>query len=505
MFKKQYPKVPAELKNIKLKKELSDLMPLELIKEFRAFVFEKNEKGVKIGAVNPEDPNLKQFLKAKFGAKFSLFQATEENLKAILKDHKPDLKNEIMYLASGDIETSNNITKIVDGIIKYAIEQKASDIHLESIRNGALVRLRVDGALHTVFTFPRNIYQAIVAHLKILANLKIDEYRRPQDGRIEPENMPDISLRISTIPTLFGEKIALRVLDDLSKNLSIDKLGLSENQKNLILENIEKPFGMIVASGPTGCGKTTTLYTFLQALKKEGLNISTLEDPIEYILKGVNQTQINTQAQLTFPSGLRALLRQDPDIIMVGEIRDSDTAIMATNAALTGHLVFTTLHTNDAPSAFIRFLEMKVEDFVVSSTVNLIIAQRLVRKVCEHCATDEKISPIILKKIKERKDIISALEAKEQGLSKEIEKQTFKIGKGCDACFQTGYLGRIGIFELLTPNPEIHNIILNHGSAEKIKQAAEKEGFRDMITNGLNKVLEGETTFDELLRVTKTN
>jgi type IV pilus assembly protein PilB len=260
---------------------------------------------------------------------------------------------------------------------------------------------------------------------------------------------------------------------------------------------------MIIASGPTGSGKTTSLYTILKLMKKDGLNISTLEDPVEYTLEGVNQVQINPRADLNFPTGLRSLLRQDPDIIMVGEVRDSETAIMAANAALTGHLVLTTIHANDAAYAFIRLLEMKVEDFVVASTINLIIAQRLVRKICPFCAAKEKISPIILNKIKERKDIITALEAKKPGLAKKIEKQKFKIGRGCKRCLNTGYSGRIGIYELLSPSKKTRDLVLSHESAEKIKNVAEKEGFEDMLADALDKVFSGTTTFSEILRATK--
>lgn len=499
----KYSKISSEIKNIETNKELLNFMPWELIEEFQAFVFEKNDKGVKIAAVNPENKNLQNYAKKIFGNNIKWFNATKDDITFALRNHKHDFRNEISYLASTARETNENVTRIVDKIIKYAFNEKASDIHIEPGRNESNIRFRIDGTLHTIVSLPKNIHSALIARFKILANLKIDEYRRPQDGRIEPEEFPDTSLRVSMMPTLFGEKIALRVLDDSSKILSIRELGFSEEQEKILLENIEKPYGMIIASGPTGSGKTTTLYALLQLLKKEGLNISTLEDPIEYTLQGVNQIQINPRVELTFASGLRSLLRQDPNIIMVGEIRDSETAIMAANAALTGHLVFTTLHTNDAASAFIRLLEMKVEDFVVSSTVNLVIAQRLVRKVCDACATNKKLDSIILNKIKERKDILEALEAKERGLSKKIQKQTFRIGQGCEKCFQTGYHERIGIFELLSPNKEIHDLILQHKPAESIEVSAIKNGFRNMITDGIDKVFKGTTTFDEVLRVTK--
>lgn len=499
----KYQKITSENREIAIKKELLNLMPYELIREFQAFVFEKGPKVVKIGAVNPKNSALQHYAKERFGKNVEWLSATEDDITTILNNYTPDFKKEILQLASTALETNDNITRIVDMIIKHAITQKASDIHIEPLRNETMVRFRIDGVLYNVLNLPRSVHQAMMARFKILANLKIDEYRRPQDGRIEPEEFQNTSLRVSIMPILFGEKIALRILDESNKNISIDELGFSEEQKNLILQNIEKPFGMIVASGPTGSGKTTTLYTLLQLLKKEGLNISTLEDPVEYTLVGINQIQINPRFDLTFASGLRSLLRQDPNIIMVGEIRDSETAVMAANAAMTGHLVFTTIHTNDAASAFNRFLEMDVEDFVVSSTVNLVIAQRLVRKICDFCAKKEKIDKVVLKKIKERSDVLEALEKRQKGLSKTFEKEEFVIGKGCEKCFQTGYRGRIGLFELLTPTKEIHDAILNNESAERIKDVAIKQGFRDMVADGIDKVFEGFTTFEEVLRTTK--
>ncbi|MDP2910155.1 MAG: GspE/PulE family protein [bacterium] len=416
-----------------------------------------------------------------------------------------DFQREISDLISNAPATNDNIIKLANKIIRYALEKKASDIHIEPRKEGANLRFRIDGNLQTMLNIPNSVFKPVIARFKILANLRLDEYRYPQDGRIEPEEFPDTSLRVSTMPTLFGEKIVFRVLDDSNKNLSLSALGFSEEQKKIILNNIEKPFGVIVASGPTGSGKTTTLYAILQAIKKEGLNISTLEDPVEYVLSGVNQTQINPQSKLTFPSGLRALLRQDPDIIMVGEIRDSETSVMATNAAMTGHLVLTTIHTNDAPSSFIRFLEMKVEDFVVANTINLVVAQRLVRKICPLCAKKRKLEPTVLKKIRERKDIMAALEKKKKGLSKNIENHEFSIGAGCDQCLGTGYSGRIGIFELLESSKEINNLILNNKSTEEIRISAEKNGFKDMVSDGIEKAFSGITTFDEVLRTTKNS
>lgn len=496
-----YPVFPPQYRPLGLREELLQIIPRELIKELGAFVFGVDSASIKIAALNPENIVLRRYVKERFGNKVDFFIAAEADMVFILENLKRDFKKEIVDLSDGATENDENIIKIVDLILEYAFHEKTSDVHIEPSRSEVLVRFRIDGTLRPMVTLPVILQQALVARIKIIANLKIDEYRRPQDGRIEPENFPNISLRTSIIPTLFGEKIVLRILDDSQKNISIGELGFSEEQTNIILENIEKPFGMIIASGPTGSGKTTTLYALLRLLKKEGYNISTLEDPIEYVLPGVNQIQINSQVGLTFPAGLRALLRQDPDILMVGEIRDTETAAMAANAAMTGHIVFTTMHTNDAASAFTRFLEMKVDDFVVSSTINLVIAQRLVRRICPKCAERMVLDPVTLNKIKERKDVMAILEKK--NLLNNLDKETFWQGKGCEYCYQTGYSGRIGIFEFLRPNKEIHDLILNHQSADSIKAAAAKEGFRDMVTDGLVKVLAGLTTFEEVLRTTK--
>ncbi len=498
-----YPRISSEMREKATDKELLGLMPWNLVKDFKAFLLAKNSQQVKVAAFDPNNPALRNFIKERFGGQVSWFQAVEEDINFVLQSYNRDFQKEILELANSDGEKNRHIAAITDSIIRYALSEKASDIHIEPLRHSLKIRFRIDGFLHTVLELPKNIYQPLTARIKIMANMKIDEYRRPQDGRIEPEGLDATSLRVSTVPALFGEKIAMRILDESNKNLSIDELGLSAEEEKMIVDNIEKPFGMIISSGPTGSGKTTTLYSLLQQIKKDGINISTLEDPVEYILEGVNQIQINPRVKLTFPSGLRSLLRQDPDIIMVGEIRDSETAIMAAGAALTGHLVFTTLHTNDSSSAFTRFLEMGVEDFVVSSTINLVIGQRLLRKICPFCREESVLDPVIIQKIKERPDVLTALEAKEKGLAKNFEKMAFKKGKGCPSCFQSGYLGRIGIFELLVPNKKIHDLILKHESSEKIKEAALEAGFKDMISSGLEKVFRGQTTFSELMRTTK--
>jgi len=496
IFEKRERKVPSP--------ETLMCIPRELVEEFQAFVFDRKGKKVEVAAIDPENELLKNFVRNRFGGDVKWFSAKKEDISFILKHYSRDFKEDIAKLISMGVGINGNIVELAGLIIAYAVAEKASDVHLEPLRNESVIRFRVDGVLHKILTLPKEMHNAVVARLKLLANLKMDDYRHPQDGRIELERFADISLRISTMPTLHGEKVALRVLDDSNKDLSIRHLGFSEQHENIILRNIEKPFGLIVSSGPTGSGKTTTLYGLLHLLKKDKINISTLEDPVEYAVDGINQIQINPRTNLTFASGLRALLRQDPDVMMVGEIRDSETAIMATEAALTGHLVLTTLHTNDAVSVITRFLEMKAEEFAVASTLNLIIAQRLVRKVCDVCKKEVEIDDAIIKKIKERKDIVNALTL----MGKEVNKlkgEKFLVGAGCDACLQTGYRGRIGIFEALEINKPIYDLIIGHAPTERIKEEARKNGFYEMIIDGLEKVFSGITTFEEVLRATRNN
>jgi type IV pilus assembly protein PilB len=477
-------------------------LPQEIMRELRVFVWNKEDDLFHIAAEDPSHPAVVQFVSTRLSGKAEVYRTEKEEVDRVLGHLKRDWHKEIIDLITQPKRSDNFITELVDRILFYALAKKASDIHIEPTRSETILRMRIDGMLHEVLRFPKDIHTALIARMKVLAGLKIDESRHPQDGRIEPENMNDTSFRVSSIPTLHGEKIALRILDESNKTLELKNLGFSEKHVAMLMRNIDKPYGMIVASGPTGSGKTTTLYGLLSQVKKDGLNISTLEDPIEFALPGVNQMQINTRIGLTFAAGLRALLRQDPDIIMVGEIRDSETVMMATNAALTGHLVFSTLHTNDAPSALTRFLEMKVDDFVVASVVNLVVAQRLVRKVCEHCRTEERLSDVVQKKIKERKDIVAVLE--KHGIREsELAKRTFAVGVGCAECFETGYRDRIGIYELLETDQGIGELVLKRASGDQIRSHAMEHGFQDMVEDGLEKVLLGQTTLEEVLRTTK--
>lgn len=382
------------------------------------------------------------------------------------------------------------IVKLVNGIFVNAIKAGASDIHLEPYENSFRVRYRVDGVMYSVMNIPVKIKNALTSRVKIMAKLDIAERRLPQDGRIKLKlgKKREIDFRVSTLPTLFGEKTVLRILDKSNLQVDLTKLGFLQEQLDDFMTAIEKPYGMVLVTGPTGSGKTTTLYSALNHLNKPGTNIMTAEDPVEYNFMGINQVQVKEEIGLTFAASLRSFLRQDPDIIMVGEIRDFETAEIAVKAALTGHLVLSTLHTNDAPGTISRLMNMGIEPFLVSSSVILILAQRLARKICPHCKVEENISVPAMQKI---------------GFSEE-EAKTVKCfkGAGCAECNNSGYKGRIALYEVMPINDDIKDLILEGASSGEIKKTAVRLGVKTLRMSGLTKVREEVTSVEEVLRVT---
>ena len=381
------------------------------------------------------------------------------------------------------------IVKLVNGIFVNAIKAGASDIHLEPYENFTRVRIRIDGVMHPTMNLPAKIKNAITSRVKIMARLDIAERRLPQDGRIKLKlgKNREIDFRVSTLPTLFGEKTVMRILDKANLQIDLTKLGFEEKALEDFMAAIDRPYGMVLVTGPTGSGKTTTLYSALNHLNKPDINIMTAEDPVEYNFIGINQVQIKEEIGLTFASALRSFLRQDPDIIMVGEIRDFETAEIAVKAALTGHLVLSTLHTNDAPSTISRLLNMGIEPFLVSSSVILIVAQRLARKVCTQCREEEKFLPQLL---------INA------GFSEE-DAHTVKCykGKGCPTCNNSGYKGRVALYEVMPIRDEIRALILEGASGDEIKKEAVRLGMKTLRMSGITKVKEGVTSMEEVLRV----
>ena len=385
----------------------------------------------------------------------------------------------------------------------------ASDIHIEPQEKEVIVRYRIDGILRPVMTLPKNILSGIVARIKILSNLKLDEHRLPQDGRfkIDDKNY-NISFRVSTIPVYDGEKLVLRLLDENNQLLHLEDLGFRDSDLQKIKHSIERPHGMILVTGPTGSGKTTTLYSILNQLNTQEVNIATIEDPIEYRMPHINQSQVNPKINFTFASGLRALMRQDPNIIMVGEIRDQETVEIAIHGAMTGHKVLSTLHTNDAPGTLPRLLDMGVIPFLIVSTVNMVMAQRLVRKICQYCIMSYNLDKEAIKQMSDQFDVQSFMELlHREGLAEEKDKGVgtllFYKGKGCKKCGETGYKGRIGIYEILEISEEIKQLIVNKAHTNDISKKAREQGMTIMLEDGLIKAKNGITTIEEVLRVTR--
>lgn len=387
--------------------------------------------------------------------------------------------------------TKRSVINIVNDIVESAQELRASDIHINAKQGSIKIRFRIDGVLQDFMEIPKEILPELIGRIKILSNLRMDEHQSSQDGRfrITSKDSDIVDIRVAMSPSYYGESAVLRLLSDKAEKFSLENLGFSEDNKKKIVEAIQKPFGMILATGPTGSGKTTTLYTILKMLNNKESSIITIEDPIEYAVEDIKQIQVNPRTNLTFADGLRSILRQDPDIIMVGEIRDSETAGLAVNTALTGHLLLSTLHTNDSATTLPRLLDMKVEPFLAASTVNIAIGQRLVRKICEKCKVSKELSN------NEMKSLSETIKLKFSG-----EKKIYK-GEGCEACNQTGYDGRVGIHEVMVIDNDIREGILRKDSADSIKKIAVKNGMRTMIEDGLDKVFRGITSMEEVLRV----
>lgn len=396
-----------------------------------------------------------------------------------------------------------NIPQMVMISISYALEMGASDIHIEALKNHVRIRYRIDGVLRHIVEYPKNLHPAIVSRIKIMSNLKIDEQRLPQDGRadVTTKDGREMDLRISTLPTVNGEKVVMRIQDKSRKIPDLGALGIEGTALKNLEEALKSPNGIIINTGPTGSGKTTTLYSCLTRLNKDDVNILTIEDPVEIQLNGLNQSQVHHDIEYNFATGMRSALRQDPDIIMVGEIRDKETANTAIEASLTGHLVFSTLHTNSAVESLTRIINMGIQPYLLTSTIELIIAQRLVRKACEHCKKPAEISP-------EMREIVKRALEKVGNLEQEIDPNLvqnlqFYEAPGCQQCNDIGYHGRVGLYEVFRMNNEIRNLISENANTLKIQEAAQKSGMVTLEQAGIIKALQGMTTLDEVYRVAR--
>ncbi len=483
-------KVPyADLNTNIPTKDLVLEIPEETAKKFRVILFKKSEDIVTVTTDEPLAQGIEEELQKIFtGKKISICFSLSDDIDSLLLSYKKPLNTRFDKIIT---QSQKVAPEIIDEIVDDAISLKASDIHFDPQEEEVVIRFRVDGFLHEAARIPKKYYENILNRVKVQADMKTDGHSSSQDGAIRYEiNGETIDTRVSVMPTLNGEKIVIRLLAEHTKSFALDDLGFSKEHQKLFLKAAKRPFGMILVTGPTGCGKTTTLYALLKYLNNPGINISTIEDPVEYKIPGVNHIQVNNQTNITFAEGLRSIIRQDPDVILVGEIRDRETAEISVNAALTGHLLFSTFHANDASSVIPRFLEMGVEPSLLSSTLKLVVAQRLVRKVCEKCRHSYKVS------IDELSESFSG--AKSFFNKKEV---TLYKGKGCSNCSDSGYKGRTGIFEMIEIGPDMEELILKNPSAQQIWQVEKKKGVKPIFIDGLEKVISGVTTMDELLRV----
>lgn len=478
----------ADLNSNQPSKEQVLELPEEYAKEFRAIIFKKDEMGVMIATDEPDHPGLLEAIHLAFAGPVTVAYALSEDIDAMLLYYIKPLETRFSKI----IESSEHVApELLDEIFADALSLRVSDIHFEPRAQDVVVRFRVDGVLHEAGRLPKHSYENVLNRLKVLAHERIDEHSSAQDGSLRFEhNGHAVDMRSSIVPTVDGEKVVLRVLMSYVQGFGLVDLGLTAEHQRILDRAAEKPFGMIIVTGPTGSGKTTTLYSLIKKINVPGVNITTIEDPVEYKIEGVNQIQANAVTHLTFAEGLRSIVRQDPDIILVGEIRDLETAEMAVNASLTGHLLFSTFHANDAATAIPRLLEMKIEPFLLSSTLIVVVAQRLVRRICDQCRQSRSIS----------RDI---LHQRFPGMKRYFKDENITLfeGKGCSACNGTGFKGRTGIFEFIEMTPQLQELILTNPSSQQIWKVAQTQGSRPLFDDGFAKVITGITTIDELLRV----
>jgi type IV pilus assembly protein PilB len=532
----------VELNAKDIKHDVLKSLPERIARQYRAIAFDVDKDGaLSIAMGDPDDIQALNFLHKQLGNNLKIFITTDTVIHGALDQYRGNISSELTKVISDndiadteddevnedDLAEDSPIAQTVNLIIEYGVKANASDIHIEPREGFVIVRYRVDGILREANKLPRKVLGALVSRIKILSNLKIDEHRAPQDGRFKVEvSGQTYALRVSTLPIVDGEKVVMRILNESTKAQTFEELGFWGEALKSLEHAIVQPHGMIMVTGPTGSGKSTTLFSVLSLLNTPNVNISTVEDPVEYRIIGANQTQVNPIANMTFSNGLRALLRQDPNIIMVGEIRDGETADLAVQAALTGHLVFTTLHTNNAATCLPRLLNMGVEPFLIASTLRIVIAQRLVRRLCVECREAFTPDATMLAQIERIFKVTDASSIKQihefeiaalaDGIGKSPKTNANQLSssetsisrlfkaheEGCESCNHTGYKGRIGIYEVLTNSENIQKMIVNNTSSETIEIELIKEGMLTMQLDGLIKALRGETTVGEILRAT---
>lgn len=499
------------------------IIPESTAREHQIIAYDKNDEECRLAMRDPSDRQIVEFIQKKVNQPVSVALASRGSIQSALEQYRESLDQEFQQIIAqvGEVafRQGDDLSKIAedlptiritDLILKHAILQDASDIHIEPTETQVVVRFRIDGILHDQLKLPKNFIAGLVARIKVLSNLKIDEHRLPQDGRFKIESDDyKVAFRVSVLPVFDGEKVVMRLLDESGKGLGLDSIGMRKDALEMFRRNIDKPHGMILVTGPTGSGKTTTLYAAMRELNTPEVNISTIEDPIEYRMPRINQTQVNSQIGMTFSNGLRSLVRQDPDIIMVGEIRDEETASLAVNAALTGHLVLSTLHTNSASGALPRLLDMNIEAFLLASTVNLLVAQRLVRRLCEDCREEGTLGKDLEADLEKVLDVAHLKESLvHEGVLKEGApladlKAYLPHQGGCKMCHD-GYKGRMGIYEMIEFTDELREIIKADTTSQQLEEKArEQQNMVAMIEDGFIKVANGVTSIEEVLRMAK--
>ncbi len=531
-----------ELNAKEIKREVLKALPERIARQYRAVVFEAEKAGlISIAMEDPDDIQALNFLHKQLGNDLKIYIASSSTIQSGLDQYRGNISSELTKVIAAEdvadiddedvsedeVAEDSPIAQTVNLIIEYGVKANASDIHIEPREGFVVVRYRIDGMLREANKLPRKVLGALVSRIKILSNLKIDEHRAPQDGRFKVEvGGLTYALRVSTLPVVDGEKVVMRILNESTKASTFEELGFWGDALKQLEHAIVQPHGMILVTGPTGSGKSTTLFSVLSMLNTPNVNISTVEDPVEYRVQGANQVQVNPIAGMTFTNGLRALLRQDPNIIMVGEIRDGETADLAVQAALTGHLVFSTLHTNNAATCLPRLLNMGVEPFLIASTVRIVMAQRLVRRLCVHCREAYEPDATMLEQVKKIFHLDDAGVMKQihgfeaaalaDGIGKGTKSSADELSSrdsgitrlfkahddGCENCNHTGYKGRIGIYEVLANSDAVQKQIVTNGTSDAIEALGVKEGMLTMQLDGLIKALRGETTVGEVLRAT---
>ncbi len=496
----------VRLSALRVQNDVLKLLSEDFMRSNETLVFKVTPESLHVASANPDNTELFSTIERDFSKKVEIYYTTPAEILATLRFYNNVLDAklaEIIGSLTKDPENTENIVVFLDALLEYAHDSRASDIHIEPQEDTVFVRLRVDGVLHHVATYPKKAHEHVVSRVKILSRLRTDEHATPQDGRYDFKNdKVHFEVRVSLAPVTGGENIVMRLLEAHAKKLSLIELGIGEADLEKVKRAIEKPYGMILSVGPTGSGKTTTLYVLLELLNKPEVNIMTIEDPVEFDIERVQQIQVNPAKELLFSTGLRSIVRQDPDIIMVGEIRDNETADIAVNAAMTGHILLSTMHANDAATVFPRLVEMGVEPFLSASALVVIIAQRLIRLICKKCRVSYQMTAeelALFRADEEFSNTLRIISGKD-----DFRELTLYRGAGCDMCGNTGYLGRVGIFEVMEVNEELRSLVVANSNADEIGRAARKGGMTTMLENGMQQVVRGRTTLSEVLRAIKS-